>query len=71
MQCYQEFKIHGCGPIYLDEAHAPIDIPLYSDQVVMYDQPPPPTTEKRDCRREEVCTAAYRSKTVSEVRNAL
>jgi len=37
-QCYQEFKIHGCGPIYLDEDHAPIDIPLYSDQVVMYDR---------------------------------
>jgi hypothetical protein len=35
--CYNEFQVHGCGPIYLDEDHAIISLPLYGDQVVMMD----------------------------------
>ena len=30
---YEEFKVHGCGPIYLDESHASIDLPIWGEQV--------------------------------------
>ena len=36
-QCYVEFQVHGCGPIYLDEDHAPIVLPIWGEQVVMMD----------------------------------
>jgi hypothetical protein len=38
-QCYRDYGVHGCGPVYLDESHAPIDLPLYGPQVVMLETP--------------------------------
>jgi len=37
VQCYNEFQIHGCGPVYLDEGHAIIEFNLYDPRVVLTD----------------------------------